>query len=193
MEKYKNIILKYRYLCLSILCFLVLSFLMYVANAKQDLFESEVAAAPPIDIYKEEKEENKIEVTLTCIDLENMKLVDVKEKISLNKYLQNPEYTLVKAYLNYVGDGKVVSPICNYVELDKAYLDGRKLKIDLVNVGDLKYDEEVTKKISGYSNDSKKLAISQTLRQLKDVDEYEITLNGDKVEILSYVSKIASD
>ncbi len=189
-KKVKNIG-KYKNIYLSVGCLAVLSFLMYATGKTPEKFEAKETTAP-IKIYEEEKEVNKIEVMFCCLDLENNKIAEVKEKISLEDYLQNPEKTLVKEYFNYIGNGKIVSPLCNKFKVDDVFLEDGKLRIDLVEVGEKKYKDEILKKVANFSNDLKKLAISETFKQLKNVEEYTITLNGDELEILSYISKIAS-
>lgn len=185
IEKYKNIFF-------SVSCLVVLSVLMFITGKSPEKFQSTQTVAP-LQIYDEKKEVNKIEVMFCCLDLENNKLIETKQKINLDKYLQNPEKTLIEEYFNYIGDGKVVSPLCNKVKVDKAVIEDGTLKIDLLEVGESKYNNEIIKKVSEFSNDLKKLAVAETLKQLKNVEGYEVTLNGDELEILSYISKVASN
>lgn len=192
-NKYKKYLDKYKYLFLSVVCLALLSVLMYMSNNNQDMFKKAQEVAAPIKIYEEKDEKNSIEISFTSLNLDEGKLVDVKEKINLATYLQNPEYTLVKEYFNYKGDGKSFSPICNFVEVDKVSVENRVLKIDLISVGEKKYTDEIIEKISKFNNDLKELAVKQTFTQLKNVDSYEITLNKDKLESFSYINKTVSN
>ena len=183
---------KYKNMFFSISCLAILSLLMITtATSPEDFKSSETVA--PLKIYEEENKVAQIEVNFSCLDLEKNKIVDIKEKVNLDKYIQNPEQVLITEYFNYVGDNTKASPICNKIKIDTVVLDKGVLKVDLLEVGEPKYQGEMLNKVSKFSNDLKKLALAQTLKQLKNVEKYEITLNGDELEILSYIEKVTGN
>ncbi|MEG0073183.1 MAG: GerMN domain-containing protein [Clostridia bacterium] len=194
ISKIKNIVIgnvkKYKYMYLSVMCLSVLSVLIYMSSNNQEMFATNVQNPKEIGVYAEDNS-NKIEVTFSCIDLSTNKVVDVKEKVDLKKYLENPEFTLVNEYLNYIGIDKIVSPLCNKIVLGDVRIEERTLKIDISNVGEYKYMEATRKKIEAFSNDSKKLACMQTLKQLKNVDQIKFTLDGKEIKDLSYIKGVS--